>query len=190
MKALILNGEIKGDISLAKVDENTKELLIEQGYEVESILLYEKKIGECLGCFGCWVKTPGICVIDDYGRSLIEEIIKSDIVVFLTPTVYGGYSSEMKKVLDRIIPLMLPFFTKVNREVHHKKRYQKYPKAIVLGMMIDEDKLTEEVFNNLIKRNALNWYNSFTGGVIQNSTEEATKHQIIEKLKTMGVAVC
>lgn len=190
MKALILNGELKGDINLTKVDKITKELLIEQGYEVESVLLYEKKIGACLGCFGCWIKTPGICVVDDYGRIITEKIINSDVVVFLTPTVYGGYSSEMKKALDRIIPVLLPFFKKVNGEVHHKERYKKYPKVIVLGMMQEEDNETEEVFNSLIKRNLLNWYNSFTGGTIKSNPEEDIKHQIIEKLRAMEVAVC
>ncbi|AOY77702.1 flavodoxin family protein [Clostridium formicaceticum] len=68
MKALILNGVLKEDRSMIKVNELTEEILAEKGYEVESILLHQKKIGECMGCFGCWVKTPGICVIDDYGR--------------------------------------------------------------------------------------------------------------------------
>ncbi|MGF7060423.1 flavodoxin family protein [Brassicibacter mesophilus] len=107
MKALILNGSLKEDESLEAVNKIIKEILCEKDYEFESILLHEKKIGECIGCFGCWTKTPGICVIDDYGRILTEKVINSDIVVYLTPVIYGGYSSELKKALDRIIPLLV-----------------------------------------------------------------------------------
>lgn len=190
MKALILNGSLKGEESMAKVNEFTEKLLIKKGYEVESVLLHEKEIGGCLGCFGCWVRTPGICVINDYGRILTENIIKSDVVIYLTPVVYGGYSSELKKALDRIIPLLLPFFKKVKGEIHHKKRYEKYPKVVVLGIMSEEDNEMQEIFNSLIRRNALNWYNYFNGGTILNTLEEDIMGNLEEKLKVLEVGVC
>ncbi len=172
MKTLILNGSLKGNKELEKVYKYVEEILNEKSYEVEKILLHEQEIAPCLGCFGCWVKTPGVCVIDDYGRVLNEKIINSEMVVYITPVTYGGYSSELKKALDRIIPLILPFFKKVQGEVHHKERYEKYPKVVVLGMMDGEDHESEEIFNSLIKRNSLNWYNSFSGGIIQNNHED------------------
>ena len=190
MKALILNGSMKKDNSMAAVNKFTEELLVKKGYEVESVLLHEKKIGECLGCFGCWVRTPGICVIDDYGRILTENIIKSDVVIYLTPVVYGGYSSELKKALDRIIPLILPFFKKARGEVHHKKRYERYPRVVVIGMMSEEDNEMKEIFNSVINRNSLNWYSSFSGGIILNNPEEDIKFQLEERLKALEVEVC
>lgn len=190
MKALILDGSLKEDKNMAIVNRSTEEILAKYGYEVESVLLNEKKIGECLGCFGCWIKTPGICVINDYGRILIENIIKSDVVIYLTPVVYGGYSSELKKAVDRIIPLLLPFFKKVDGEVHHKKRYEKYPKVVVLGTMSEENNEMKEIFNSLINRNSLNWYNSFSGGTILNNPEEGIKVQLEETLKVLEVEAC
>lgn len=190
MKALILNGALKGDKNTSKINEYAEVILKNMGYEVESILLNEKNIGECLGCFGCWIRTPGICVIDDYGRILTEKIIKSDAVIYLTPVVYGGYSSELKKALDRIIPLLLPFFKKVKGEVHHKERYEKYPRAIILGVMSEEDNEMKEIFNSLIKRNSLNWYNSFSGGTILNDPEEDIMGCLEERLMTLEVNLC
>lgn len=191
MKALILNGALKDDNRMDLINKYTEEVLTKEGYEVvESILLHEKKIGPCLGCFGCWIKTPGICVIDDYGRVLAETIINRDLVVYLTPVTYGGYSSELKKALDRVIPLLLPFFKKVNGEIHHKERYESYPKVVVLGVMQGEDKDMEEIFNSLIKRNSLNFYNSFSGGIIYSNLEKDIKSQLEGKLKTMEVGIC
>lgn len=191
MNALILNGALKQGKDTEIVSKLTEEILIKEGYEVESVLLYKKKIGECTGCFGCWVKTPGVCVIDDYGRSLTESIIKNDIVIWLTPVVYGGYSSELKKALDRIIPLLLPFFKKVKGEIHHKERYNKYPIVKVIGVMAEEDIEMKEIFNSLVKRNSLNWwYNSLSGRTIQGSNEEDIKAQLTELLSASEVIVC
>lgn len=190
LKALILNGEIEEENGMTMINKLIAEILAEQGYEVESILLREEQIGECMGCFGCWIKTPGICVIDDYGRILIETIINMDIVIYLTPVVYGGYSSELKKGVDRIIPLILPFFKKVQGEVHHKERYKDHPKIIALGIMSDEDNEMEEIFNRLIKRNSLNWYNSFTGGTIKNTSQEDIKNQLNKRLNALEVNKC
>lgn len=187
MKALILNGAIKTDSSMSSIKDITKEVITNQGYNVESIMLHEKDIGPCLGCFCCWVQTPGECIIDDYGRELIDRMINSDLVVYMTPVVYGGYSSELKKAMDRIIPLILPFFKKINGEIHHKERYKVYPKVIVLGIMPNEDNEMEEIFNGLIKRNALNWYNSFIGGTIRNDSDKDIRTQLEEVLKALEV---
>jgi multimeric flavodoxin WrbA len=190
MKALILNGYLEEGKCMVPVNKFIEEILIEKGYEVESILLREKKITECMGCFDCWVKTPGICVINDYGRALVESIINSDTVIYLTPVVYGGYSSELKKAVDRIIPLMLPFFKKIEGEVHHKERYKKYPNIFVLGMMSDEDNKMKDIFYSLIKRNSLNWHGPLTGGIIEGNLEDDIKYQIGEKLRSLGVRAC
>ena len=66
--------------------------------------------------------------------------------------------------------------------MHHKERYKTYPEVVVLGLMSEEDNEMEEVFNNLLKRNSLNWYNSFSGGTIHNKSEEQIKYQLKEKL--------
>ncbi|SDY80131.1 NADPH-dependent FMN reductase [Proteiniborus ethanoligenes] len=190
MKALILNGELKEGNSIGIINKLTEEILVEKGYEVKSVLLREKQVGECIGCFGCWVKTPGICIIDDYGRSLTEAIINMDTVIYLTPVVYGGYSSELKKAVDRIIPLILPFFKKIEGEIHHKERYKNYPKIVVLGVMPEEDSEMEEIFNSLIRRNSLNWYNSFTGGTIKNALEDDIISQLKQRLIALEVGKC
>ena len=85
------------------------------------------EIRPCIGCFGCWVQTPGECLIDDAARQIAPAIIGSDLVIYLTPVTFGGYSSELKKALDRCICLILPFFTKIDGEMHHKPRYDRYP---------------------------------------------------------------
>jgi len=52
-------------------------------------VLSNRTLGSCTGCFQCWLKTPGLCVIDDDGRLLAGKFIQSDLVVLLTPVTFG-----------------------------------------------------------------------------------------------------
>lgn len=186
MKALILNGVLVGSDGLPELEKAATIQLQQAGYTVESIMLREKKIAPCTGCFGCWLASPGICVINDFGRELAREIINSDMVVFLTPVTFGGYSSESKKVMDRMIPLLLPFFEVVKGEVHHKKRYKEYPRIVVLGAMAEKDSEMEEIFDALLKRNALNWPGALSGSVIVDDSVKLLTERVGATLKVGG----
>jgi len=158
LKALVLYGSKKGDTTLDAVSNFTSYVLRSIGYEVDVIFLHDLKIADCTGCFYCWVKSPGVCVIDDDGRDIAMKLIKNDLVVYLTPIIFGGYSSELKKVLDRQIPIVLPFFMKINGEVHHKPRYERYPCLVAVGVLSRPDEESEKIFATPVSRNAINMY--------------------------------
>lgn len=155
MKVVIFNGATDNDPVINAVESSLIESLAKRGWGVEAILLREKQIAGCLGCFGCWVRTPGVCVIDDYGREIARKVIQSDLMVWLTPVTFGGYSSELKKALDRIIPILLPYFKSYKGQIHHQLRYDTYPKLIVVGTEPTSVEY-EETFLALTERNALN----------------------------------
>lgn len=158
MKALILNGEEQNCLSLNHFSKSIKKELNANDFEVEEVLLKEKKIADCLGCFDCWVKTPGICIIDDFGRKAAAKLINSELVVFLTPVVFGSYSYQLKKALDRMIPLISPYFKKVKGEIHHKKRYSKYPSILAVGILEEENEIQSQIFKKLVERNSINFH--------------------------------
>lgn len=188
MKALIFDGSLKEDVSY-QVFQKMYDYLEQAMDEVEGIVLRDREIKECLGCFGCWIKEPGQCVIGDEGNVLVEKIINSQRVVYITPVVFGGYSSELKKLLDRIIPLVLPFFKKVKGEVHHQERYKEYPQILIIGLMAQENADMATTFHKLIKRNAMNWYNTFEGGII-HTNQENVEEQLEEMVSRWEMTGC
>lgn len=96
----------------------------------------------CTGCFGCWVKTPGRCVFHDDLEPVLGNIIAADILLVVAPVYDGFFPAIIKKCFDRMIPLLHPYLEIVNKEVHHRKRYQHYPE---LALIIDLDDFDEEV---------------------------------------------
>lgn len=157
--ALILDGRIGDDVMAASAHDCVNGWLAEQDWDVTTLQLRNLDIAPCLGCFGCWVKTPGECVIADAGRDVAKAIVQSDLVVYLTPILFGGYSYELKKALDRSIPIISPMFRRVHGEVHHKKRYARYPRVLALGWTgarrIGDE---QDVFRTVVQRNAINMH--------------------------------
>lgn len=156
MKAVILNGARPDETHIDAAQAVIVEELSRTGWEVQTYTLRDQKIAYCMGCFGCWVKTPGECIVEDDNHAINSTIINSDLLVLLTPIVFGSYSSELKRMLDHVIPLILPFFARINGEVHHAPRYATYPNLWGIGVLPAPNPAQERLFTELIARNALN----------------------------------
>lgn len=158
MRAVILNGAFAGDETCASAEADLASAFAGLGWEVECLRLRDLTIAYCKGCFGCWVKTPGICPTRDDAGSVTRLLVRSDLAVLVTPVVFGGYSSELKKALDRSAGIVLPFFTRIKGEVHHQPRYQRYPALLAIGILDRPDEVEEHVFATLVSRNAINFH--------------------------------
>jgi hypothetical protein len=158
MKAILLNGALPGDAFVDAVGVALVTSLGDAGWDVTSWTLRDEKSAYCLGCFECWTKTPGLCRINDVGREIARSMIGSDLAIYLTPVTFGGYSSALKKAVDRIICLVLPFFKRVDGEVHHAVRYDRYPRLLGVGVLPAPHPAQEQIFHTLIGRNAINMY--------------------------------
>ncbi len=183
MNGVILNGATASDAEAKLADEILTDELTALGWRVTSFQLRDMKIAYCAGCFECWVKTPGVCIIDDDGRKIAQAMVQSDLTVFLTPVTFGGYSSILKKASDRFIGLLSPSFAKVNGEIHHKKRYDRYPRLLGVGLLDHPDEPSTRLFRTLVHRNAINMYSpADAGGVILRTQEETDMRQNLQAM--------
>jgi multimeric flavodoxin WrbA len=185
MKALILDGSKESDDAIRIIRKTIENELKNIDCVVDSLTLRDINIAPCRGHLSCWFKTPGICIIDDTARDVARMIIQSNVLIFLTPITFGGYSPELKKVLDRLIPIMLPYFIEnVKGDVHHAPRYTEYPNLVVIGTLPCHDDESEQIFKNLVTRNAINLFNpNHTGEIILNSEKENSVREKIKNLK-------
>jgi multimeric flavodoxin WrbA len=158
MKILILNGnpsekgkEIDGYIErLAGEIKNA-------GHSVQVFTLRDMKINSCVGCFNCWVKTPGLCSIKDDAREVARNYIAADHVIFCSPLIMGFVSSLLKNTMDRNLPLIHPHLEDLDGEIHHKKRYEKYP---VISFLLEKETGTDDediaIATDIFGRQAIN----------------------------------
>lgn len=94
----------------------------EAGAEVE--LFYTKKleINPCQGEFNCWVKTSGECFQKDDMQMVLPKLREADIWVFATPVYVDGVTGPMKNLMDRVLPLLQPFFELRDGHCRHPLR--------------------------------------------------------------------
>jgi multimeric flavodoxin WrbA len=124
MKILAVNGSPRG------AKGNTERILQpflegarEAGAETEVVYLKGKDIKHCLGCFTCWIKTPGVCVHKDDMPELLEKVRQADIMVFATPLYVYTVSGLMKDFMDRMIPNIQPYILQCGDHFIHPPRY-------------------------------------------------------------------
>lgn len=101
--------------------------------EIHTEYLAGKKIENCKGCFNCWLKTPGLCCIKDDMEEMIEEYRNSDVIIIATPVYIDSMSSHVKKALERLLPVMEPYFEYDYRGVRHKLRDGKQKSLFVIS---------------------------------------------------------
>ncbi|MEZ4627713.1 MAG: hypothetical protein R2912_06390 [Eubacteriales bacterium] len=88
----------------------------------------------CVGCFGCWVKTPSSCVLRDRIGDMADYLADCSELLIVSKTYVGGLAPDTKNLIDRSIGYVLPFMRtlklpdengKHRNEQHHMPRYKK-----------------------------------------------------------------
>ena len=122
MKILVLNGSPKGEQSNTLC--LTHAFLNGAGWSnAEIVDVAKAEIKACLGCFACWNKTPGKCVIKDEMNDVLEKMMDADVIIWSFPLYYFSVPGGLKNLIDRQLPLNLPFMAEGNESGSHPARY-------------------------------------------------------------------
>lgn len=135
MKILVLNGSPKAEKSnTIKLTKAFLKPFEKNQNEIDIINIKSQKIEHCLGCFNCWTKTPGDCVIKDDMNDLIEKYINADLIIWSFPLYYFGMPSKIKAFMDRLLPINLPYMVVNGDESGHPPRYDlSHQKSILIS---------------------------------------------------------
>ncbi len=110
MKAIAINASPKMDKgNTAVILMPFLEGIKDAGAEVEIYYTHELRINPCQGDLACWLRTPGKCLQKDDMEKLLPKLAAAEIWVFATPVYVDGMPGPLKNLVDRIIPLILPF---------------------------------------------------------------------------------
>jgi multimeric flavodoxin WrbA len=134
MRAFLLSDGEYLTLRHAELQKLVSGFLAQKSFELEQKTIERDELQFCRGCFDCWVKTPGECIMKDGIVAINRACMLSDVVVYLCPIVFGQFSANMKSAIDRWLPNMLPFFmTRKDGSTMHPPRYADYPKLIFIG---------------------------------------------------------
>ncbi len=98
------------------------------GASTEVAHLGHLQIRPCLGCFLCWVKTPGKCVQPDDMAGVLERFVQADLLVFGTPLYHYNMSGLLKNCIDRTLPAHEPWLVADPRHPGRSAHPERYPR--------------------------------------------------------------
>ncbi len=134
MKTLIISDDSCKTATHDRIMAQLDTYFLAKGFSVDTVTVSDGMLKPCMGCFGCWIKTPGKCVIRDDIDDINRAAMNCDALVWLCPVIFGQMSANIKNALDRWLPNMLPFFvTRNDGSTMHPPRYDHYPQQLMIG---------------------------------------------------------
>ncbi|MBN2005597.1 MAG: flavodoxin family protein [Anaerolineae bacterium] len=159
MKITILNGN--ANVQNPGFDEYIARLaaaLTARQHTVTTFTLRDLDIKHCVGCFGCWTKTPGLCVAKDASLDVCRAAINSDFMLWAAPLRMGFPDAMLKKIMDKSVPLVHPYIVIDQGEAHHLARYERYPRV---GLLVEKESDTDaedlHIVGDIFSRTSLNF---------------------------------
>lgn len=125
--------------------------LAAQGAEADYVPLENADVKPCVNCGGCSNKTYGRCVVRDDGDTIYPKVVRSDVLVLVTPVVFGGYSHKLKRVLDKFGLFMDRRYYLVNGELAKGGMPGRTFKCFAVGISDRGDAAEADVFRHLFR---------------------------------------
>jgi multimeric flavodoxin WrbA len=100
MKVLMLNGSPRANGNTAAALREMETVFLQEGIEVETVLVGNQAIRGCIACGGC--RRQDGCVFDDVVNELAPKFRDCDGLVVASPVYYASANATLIAVLDRL----------------------------------------------------------------------------------------
>jgi len=105
-RVLSINGSYRDDGITDQALAAVTRALTESGVDVETVKLREEDIRFCMNCRSCTQQPgeqPGLCVLEDSMRGIIDKIEQADAYILAAPTNFGSVTAIFKRFMERLI---------------------------------------------------------------------------------------
>ena len=121
MKVLIINGSPHPKGCTARALKEVADTLESQGIETETLIVGNKDIRGCIGCYKC--QQTGKCVFNDLVNETAPKFKEADGLIIGTPVYYAHANGTLISFLDRLFfSTLFPKTMKVGATVVSSRR--------------------------------------------------------------------
>lgn len=108
-KMIAFWGSPRKNGTTAKVMEQVMEGAKSEGAEIITYYLNNPEIKGCQGCFYC--RSNEGCATKDALQPMYEQLKEADGIIIASPIYFMNISSQTKKLIDRLYPMMNPDYS-------------------------------------------------------------------------------
>lgn len=101
-RVLILSSSPRKHGNSSALCDRFMEGAVEANHQVEKVVLAEKTINHCTGCYAC--RRSGRCAQHDDMAPILDSMVAADVIVMATPVYFYTMCAQMKTVIDRTVP--------------------------------------------------------------------------------------
>ena len=124
MKVLLLRSNPRKVGYTQRLTDLFLEGLRESSALVKDLDLPSLALNPCLGCYHCWLVTPGQCIHRDAMSAVLEDVLAAEVIVCSTPFYFYSMSAYLKTFFDRTLPLTRQGFVPSARgQIRNSIRY-------------------------------------------------------------------
>ena len=109
MEIVVLTGSPRKNGNSSILADNFIKGATKKGHNVIRFDTAFKKVHACIDCNQC--RTGNSCILNDDFNSIKDNLIKADMIVFVTPMYYFGVSAQLKTVIDRFYSINVELST-------------------------------------------------------------------------------
>lgn len=146
-------------------------------------VLREHNILACKSCGACGHKTPGECAFPDDMTDILRNVANCGVIVMLTPITFGGYSSHLKKAVDKFMVLGEAMYMVKKGHLLHPMRYG-HKKIIAIGVETEQIDGQAACFDQLVAHNAFNMECTYKTAFVNLQDSTAQINETIETIKS------
>lgn len=143
---------ILSDDTNQRVGEQLYRSLCDKNIAAEYISTGAVNVGPCYSCGGCTDKTYGKCIHRDDCDVIFPKLLRSDVMVVVTPVTWGSYSFKTKRVFDKCAVIGDRHYYVKNGELV-KGKLGHIQRFYAIGVKDDCRAEEKEVFDNLVAEN-------------------------------------
>jgi multimeric flavodoxin WrbA len=97
---LVTDKDFRTDLA-EDLENRLIQILNRKEHQVETLGLGRDNAAPCMGCLKCLTAHPGECVSQDIINDIVKKIKKYGLTIFLSPILFGHFSSTIANALDR-----------------------------------------------------------------------------------------
>lgn len=153
-----------------------------KGTESDYVSLEGVQVKPCVSCGGCTYKTYGKCVIRDDGDWIYPKVLRSEVLIFVTPITFGSYSFKTKRVFDKFALVMDRHYFIENKELVKGGMLGRQFKFFTVG--INENCIPEEIdaFKKVFRENLIITRGVGKAFIVENLLTPEMKDQITREV--------
>lgn len=172
---------ILADETQGNIGRKLYESCLKRQVEAEYIPVMNLDVKPCYNCNGCTDRTYRKCVVRDDGDLILPKLVRPEVLILVTPIVFGGYSFRLKRAFDKCA-VIGDWHYKVRNHELVKSGLGNFKRIYAVGVKDKVSSKEKEAFEALLRENNIITDTQGKAYTVSNEIDDRTIDKMAEEI--------